>query len=188
MQVCGNKPEAKQTQAFSGFRSFGRQLFQQTIYLDCMEQVASQFGEDSYTQSTEELPRVTHMMVNGKWTKLDWILNGISNLLWYVDNTNFFKYTTGSKTYYLFRFPIFYRKMVREDSVKVHFEKPGPVVPCHQLEGTQLLSPLCYVYFTYQHACSMLSPTGEHKSFGRTSPHFLYTCWLLHCRTSYLNV
>jgi hypothetical protein len=64
MRVCGDKPEAKQTQAFSGFRLFGRQLFQRAIYLDCMEQVASQFGEDWYTQSTEELPRVTH---DGKW-------------------------------------------------------------------------------------------------------------------------
>jgi hypothetical protein len=136
MRVRGDQPETRRSQAFSGFRSFGRRLFQRAIYLDCMEQVVSQFGEDWYTRSTEELPRVSP---DGKWTKLGWILNGIRNLLWYVDNTNFFEYTTGSKTYY-FRFPIFYRTMVR-DGVKVHFEKPGPVVPRHQLEGIQPTFP-----------------------------------------------
>jgi hypothetical protein len=52
-------------------------------------------------------------MQKDKLTKLGWHMQGIRNLIWHVDHTNFFEYKFSSKTYY-FRFPIFYCKMVRD--------------------------------------------------------------------------
>jgi hypothetical protein len=73
--------------------------------------------------------------VDGRPTKLAWRLQGIRNLLWYVDNTNFFEYKCGSKTCY-FRFPLYYRKMVR-DGCRIFFEHPGPEASPAELKRTQ---------------------------------------------------
>lgn len=129
MRIAGSQPEVARTKAFTGFRSFGRRLFHRAIYLDCMEQVAAEFGSDWFAR---DLQRVDD---KGKWTKLGWMLSGIRNLMWHVDNTNFFEYSSGSKTYY-FRYPIFYKKMVR-DGCPIHFEKPGPRLSKSDLKHTQ---------------------------------------------------
>jgi hypothetical protein len=102
MRIRGDQPLADHTKAFSGFRTFGRRLFLRAIYNDCMETLAKEFGA-----CWPLMPRT----VDGRMTKLAWRLQGIRNLLWSVDNTNFFEYKCCSKTYY-FRFPLYYRKLV----------------------------------------------------------------------------
>lgn len=111
----------------NGFRQFGQRMFLRATYADCMLYLEAEFGDD-----WQSMPR---KQSDGKWTKLGWRLEGIRNLLWHVDQTNFFEYKGGSKTYY-FRFPIFYRKMVR-DGCRIHYEKPGPTNSASQLQQTQ---------------------------------------------------
>jgi hypothetical protein len=115
MRILGDQPLEDRTKAFTGFRAFGRRMFLRAIYSDCIDELEKEFGA--------AWPHMART-IDGRMTKLAWRLQGIQNLLWYADNTNFFEYKDGSKTYY-FRFPMYYRKMVR-DGCPIFFESPGP--------------------------------------------------------------
>ena len=109
------------------FRKGSKRVFHRAVCSDCIMCIEDEFGSD-----WQSLPRKQD---NGKWTKLGWRLDGIRNMLWYVERTDFFEYHGGSKTHY-FRFPIYYRRLVR-DGWPVHFEKPGPSKPSRVLQQTQ---------------------------------------------------
>jgi hypothetical protein len=125
MRITTSCPVKDQTIAFRGFREFGWHVFLRAISTDCRDILCEEFEPD-----WTEAPR----MQNDKLTKLGWHMQGIRNLIWHVDHTNFFEYKFSSKTYY-FHFPIFYRKMVR-DGCPIFMEAAGPELPPKELKTT----------------------------------------------------
>ena len=117
------------TKVFTAFRNYWRRLFQRYLYLDFLATIREEFGENWFNDPTLKRSE------NGQHTKLGHLLSGATNALFYANNTNFFEYLSGSKTFY-FRFPVFHRKMIR-DGAKLFFEKPGPKLTPRQLERAQ---------------------------------------------------
>jgi hypothetical protein len=75
MRIAGSQPEVARTKAFTGFRSFGRRLFHRAIYLNCMEQVAAEFGSDWFVREPSKggwQGQVDEAGLDAVWhTKLD---------------------------------------------------------------------------------------------------------------------
>lgn len=66
----------------------------------------------------------------GKSTEFQNEIRGLSSIIWYSTECNWFEYKSGSALHY-FRFPISYQGIAK-DGVPVFFEKEGPRTMCPQ--------------------------------------------------------
>lgn len=66
----------------------------------------------------------------GKATEFQNEIRGLSSIIWYSTECNWFEYKSGSALHY-FRFPISYQG-IDKDGVPVFFEKEGPRTMCPQ--------------------------------------------------------
>ena len=129
IRISTESPVEDRSKVFTVLRKFWRRIFQRYLYQDCVAVIRKEFGQDWYADPT--LKRVD----KGQYTKLGYLISGATNALFYTDNTNFFEYLSGSKTFY-FRFPVFHQKMIR-DGATLYFEKPGPKLSPWKLERAQ---------------------------------------------------